>query len=82
MWSLGQVDKHESSPPARLLPQRLPAGLVGLAVARALALSGHEVVLLDKERAYGTATSSRHSEGTELDWITGADRCSVGAELG
>jgi len=38
------------------------AGLVGLAVARALALSGREVVILEAEDAIGTHTSSRNSE--------------------
>ncbi|HUC62908.1 MAG TPA: NAD(P)/FAD-dependent oxidoreductase [Alphaproteobacteria bacterium] len=38
------------------------AGAVGLAVARALALAGREVVLLEKARAIGTETSSRNSE--------------------
>lgn len=38
------------------------AGVVGLAVARAIALTGHEVMVLEAERAVGTATSSRNSE--------------------
>jgi len=38
------------------------AGVVGLAVARALALAGREVVVLEKESAIGTGTSSRNSE--------------------
>ena len=38
------------------------AGVVGLAVARALALSGREVIVLESENAIGTATSSRNSE--------------------
>jgi L-2-hydroxyglutarate oxidase LhgO len=38
------------------------AGLVGLAVARALALAGREVVILEAEDAIGTHTSSRNSE--------------------
>ena len=38
------------------------AGVVGLAVARALALSGREVVILEAEDAVGTHTSSRNSE--------------------
>ncbi|HET9735064.1 MAG TPA: FAD-dependent oxidoreductase, partial [Burkholderiales bacterium] len=40
----------------------LGAGLVGLAVARALALAGREVVILEAEDAIGTHTSSRNSE--------------------
>ena len=38
------------------------AGVVGLATARALALAGHEVVILEAEDAIGTHTSSRNSE--------------------
>jgi L-2-hydroxyglutarate oxidase LhgO len=38
------------------------AGLIGLAVARALAASGREVVILEAEDAIGTHTSSRNSE--------------------
>ena len=38
------------------------AGVVGLAVARALAQVGHEVLILEKERWIGSETSSRNSE--------------------
>lgn len=38
------------------------AGVVGLAVARELALAGHEVVLLERHDAIGTETSARNSE--------------------
>jgi len=38
------------------------AGVVGLAVARALALSGREVVVLEAEPTFGVHTSSRNSE--------------------
>ena len=38
------------------------AGLIGLAVARALAIAGREVVILEAETAIGTHTSSRNSE--------------------
>jgi L-2-hydroxyglutarate oxidase LhgO len=38
------------------------AGVVGLAVGRALALSGREVVVLESAHAIGTGTSSRNSE--------------------
>ncbi|HLI21839.1 MAG TPA: NAD(P)/FAD-dependent oxidoreductase [Stellaceae bacterium] len=37
-------------------------GVIGLAVARALARAGREVLLLEKERWIGTDTSSRNSE--------------------
>src|SRR5690348_14923717 len=38
------------------------AGVVGLAIARRLALAGREVVVLESEDAIGTVTSSRNSE--------------------
>lgn len=38
------------------------AGVVGLAIARKLAMSGREVVILEAEDAFGTHTSSRNSE--------------------
>jgi L-2-hydroxyglutarate oxidase LhgO len=38
------------------------AGVIGLAVARALALAGREVVILEAAEAIGTETSSRNSE--------------------
>ena len=38
------------------------AGIVGLAVARALARAGREIVILEAEDAIGTHTSSRNSE--------------------
>ena len=38
------------------------AGVVGLAAARALAMAGREVVLLEAAAAIGTGTSSRNSE--------------------
>jgi L-2-hydroxyglutarate oxidase LhgO len=38
------------------------AGVVGLAVARALAQAGREVLVLEKERWIGSETSSRNSE--------------------
>ena len=38
------------------------AGVVGLAVARAVALTGREVVILEKADIIGSETSSRHSE--------------------
>jgi L-2-hydroxyglutarate oxidase LhgO len=38
------------------------AGVVGLAIGRALALAGQSVVVLEKERAIGQGVSSRNSE--------------------
>ena len=38
------------------------AGVVGLAVARALALEGREVILLERNERFGAETSSRNSE--------------------
>lgn len=38
------------------------AGVIGLAIARRLALAGREVLVLERADAIGTETSSRHSE--------------------
>jgi 2-polyprenyl-6-methoxyphenol hydroxylase-like FAD-dependent oxidoreductase len=38
------------------------AGVIGLAIARALALRGVQVLLLEKEGVVGSGTSSRNSE--------------------
>ncbi len=38
------------------------AGVIGLAIARELALAGHEVVVIDQAEGIGTGTSSRNSE--------------------
>lgn len=38
------------------------AGVIGLAIARALAMAGREVVILEAETAIGTHTSARNSE--------------------
>jgi L-2-hydroxyglutarate oxidase LhgO len=38
------------------------AGVVGLAIARAVALSGREVIVLERQNAIGMGTSSRNSE--------------------
>ena len=38
------------------------AGVIGIAIARQLALSGREVVILEAAETIGTVTSSRNSE--------------------
>jgi L-2-hydroxyglutarate oxidase LhgO len=38
------------------------AGVVGLAIARALAAAGREVLILEAAESFGTGTSSRNSE--------------------
>jgi L-2-hydroxyglutarate oxidase LhgO len=38
------------------------AGVVGLAIARELAIAGHEVVILEQDAHFGSGTSSRNSE--------------------
>lgn len=38
------------------------AGVVGLAVARSLAMAGREVIVLEAENTFGTITSARNSE--------------------
>src|SRR6476619_8101526 len=52
------------------------AGVVGLAVARAAAIAGHEVVVADAAAAIGTGASSRNSEviNAGLYYPTGSSR--------
>jgi len=38
------------------------AGVIGLAIARKLAMAGHEVIVLEAAEGIGTVTSSRNSE--------------------
>jgi L-2-hydroxyglutarate oxidase LhgO len=62
------------------------AGVVGLAVARALALAGREVMVIEKERAIGQGISSRNSEVVHagLYYATGslkAKLCVRGKEM-
>jgi L-2-hydroxyglutarate oxidase LhgO len=38
------------------------AGVIGLAIARRLALDGREVIVLERHEAIGSETSSRNSE--------------------
>ena len=38
------------------------AGVIGIAIARALAMKGREVLVLEKAGTIGTETSSRNSE--------------------
>lgn len=38
------------------------AGIVGLAIARELALSGHEILILEREKVIGSGISARNSE--------------------
>jgi len=38
------------------------AGVIGLAIGRALALAGRDVIVVEKNRAFGEETSSRNSE--------------------
>ncbi len=61
------VDSKLSQPSSAAAPEQLDAvvvgaGVVGLAVARALALAGREVVVLEAAQGIGTQTSSRNSE--------------------
>ena len=53
---------HKNGPADKVDAVVVGAGVVGLAVARALALAGHETIILEKETTIGTATSSRNSE--------------------
>lgn len=58
---------REGGYPARRMAEKVDcvvigAGVVGLAVARALAIRGRETLVLEAEDAIGTGTSSRNSE--------------------
>src|SRR3954466_13287509 len=52
------------------------SGVVGLAVARAAAIDGHEVIVAEKASAIGTGVSSRNSEVIHagLYYPTGSSR--------
>src|SRR3954451_15410023 len=52
------------------------SGVVGLAVARAAAIAGHEVIVAEAAAAIGTGVSSRNSEGlhARLYYPTGSSR--------
>jgi L-2-hydroxyglutarate oxidase LhgO len=50
------------STPEKIECAVIGAGVVGLAVARALALQGRDVIILESEAAIGMGTSSRNSE--------------------
>ena len=56
------VDEHPVAVSERLDCIVIGAGVVGLAIARALAQSGREVVVLEKEPQIGMHASSRNSE--------------------
>ena len=45
------------------------AGVVGLAVARRLAISGHETLILDSADIIGSGVSSRNSEVIQPEFI-------------
>ena len=53
---------QSSSPPEPVDAVVIGAGVVGLAVARRLALQGHEVWVLEAADAIGTGVSARNSE--------------------
>jgi L-2-hydroxyglutarate oxidase LhgO len=62
------------------------AGVIGLAVARALALAGRKVLILERERHFGMHTSSRNSEVIHagIHYPSGslkAQACVAGREL-
>lgn len=62
------------------------AGVVGLAIARALALGGREVVVIERGDAIGTETSSRNSEVVHAGIYYGRDTlkarlCARGRDL-
>jgi L-2-hydroxyglutarate oxidase LhgO len=59
---VGQTKKNLSEMMDQIQTVVIGAGVIGLAVARRLALEGQEVLLLESAEAFGTGTSSRNSE--------------------
>jgi L-2-hydroxyglutarate oxidase LhgO len=67
LWSAARIARHAGK---RCWLQVTPdietvvvgGGVVGLAIARALSLAGHEVLLIERHGRLGTETSSRNSE--------------------
>src|SRR6478609_2932218 len=68
--------RSSSSGAARMQVLVVGAGVVGLAVARAAAIAGHEVVVAEAAAAIGTGASSRNSEVIHagLYYPTGSSR--------
>jgi L-2-hydroxyglutarate oxidase LhgO len=59
---VAQTKKNLSEMMDQIQTVVIGAGVIGLAVARRLALEGQEVLLLESAEAFGTGTSSRNSE--------------------
>lgn len=57
-----QIDIAASIPRERVECLVVGAGVVGIAIARSLALKGREVLVIESAPTFGTATSSRNSE--------------------
>jgi len=57
-----QSDIREANIPARVDCVVIGAGVIGLAVARELAVSGHDVAILEREDGIGSQISARNSE--------------------
>ncbi|GMY19954.1 L-2-hydroxyglutarate dehydrogenase, mitochondrial isoform X1 [Fagus crenata] len=68
LCSKTQTQKEAATSTARTVPREraecvvIGAGVVGVAVARELALRGKQVLVLDSAPTFGTGTSSRNSE--------------------
>ncbi|CAL1379938.1 unnamed protein product [Linum trigynum] len=56
------ASKSTSSPKDKVDCLVIGAGVVGIAIARALALKGREVLVVDSASTFGTSTSSRNSQ--------------------
>jgi len=62
LLAIGQTTPMGESVADKVDAVVIGAGVVGLAVARALAVSGRETIVLEAETTIGTGTSSRNSE--------------------
>ncbi|KAK7271113.1 hypothetical protein RJT34_26747 [Clitoria ternatea] len=60
--SMNRTQTSYSVPKERVDCIVIGAGVVGIAIARALALKGREVLVIESAPTFGTATSSRNSE--------------------
>lgn len=61
-WFGSGSPRVEGAPREKVDAVVIGAGVVGLSVARALAMAGREVIVLEASGSFGTGTSSRNSE--------------------
>ncbi|CAA6654440.1 unnamed protein product [Spirodela intermedia] len=77
----GCVPRHEGVAKETADAVVIGAGVVGIAVARELALKGRDVLVLESAPTFGTGTSSRNSEVVHAGIYYPAKLCVRGREL-